>query len=94
MRDGSVPQVTALRFNVDNGLSMGVGSSTGQCLLYDLRNDQPFAIKDHRYAFPIKDIIFHTHYVLSADTKILKIWDPTSVMCVTNAQYHLHPVTG
>ena len=49
MTDGklitSVPQVTSLAFR--DGLNLGVGMSTGQILLYDIRSSKPLLIKDH-----------------------------------------------
>ncbi len=77
---GSVPEVSALKFMPD-GLTYAVGTSTGQVLLYDLRSTAPMLIKDHQYEFPIKSLAFHpaTGNVLSADTKIIKIWNKDSV---------------
>ncbi|KAK3596946.1 hypothetical protein CHS0354_002513 [Potamilus streckersoni] len=71
----SVPSVTALKFR--GGLHMGVGTSTGHVLLYDLRSDKPLLVKDHKYEMPIKRIVFHDSQdlVLSIDSKILKIWN-------------------
>ncbi|XP_043935240.1 nucleolar protein 10 [Protopterus annectens] len=70
-----LPSVTALKFN--GTLQMAVGTSTGQILLYDLRSDQPFCVKDHYYGLPIKSVLFHNplDLVLSADSKILKMWN-------------------
>jgi ribosome biogenesis protein ENP2 len=74
-----VPAVTALSFQ--DGLTMGVGMSTGQVLLYDVRSNKPFLIKDHNYDLPIKKIVFHnsSRNVLSQDSRILKIWEQDSV---------------
>lgn len=72
---GSVPAITSLKFR--DGLTMGLGTSTGHVLLYDIRSDKPFLTKDHMYDLPIKDITFHEplDLVLSMDSKILKLWD-------------------
>jgi ribosome biogenesis protein ENP2 len=77
---GSMPEVSAMRFASD-GLTYAVGTSTGQVLLYDLRSTAPMLIKDHQYEFPIKNISFHpaTSNVMTADTKIIKIWNKDSV---------------
>ena len=73
-------EVTALEYDTD-GLTMGVGMSTGQVLLYDLRSPAPRLIKDHKYQQPVRDLKFHaaSRKVISADTKIIKIWDKETV---------------
>lgn len=70
-----VPAVTTLLFK--DGLTMGLGTSTGHVLLYDLRSTKPLLVKDHRYGLPINSIAFQDKLdvVLSSDSKILKIWD-------------------
>ncbi|GAB6029157.1 hypothetical protein CHUAL_004934 [Chamberlinius hualienensis] len=69
-----MPSVTALNFK--DGLTMAVGTATGQILLYDIRSNKPTFVKDHMYGLPIKDVHFHNEpdVVLSMDSKILKIW--------------------
>lgn len=75
----SVPEITAIEFG-DDGLSVLCGTSTGQVLLYDLRNPTPVVVKDHQYGFPIKSLGFHASgRVISADTKIVKLWDRETV---------------
>ncbi|KAM9786528.1 nucleolar protein 10 [Syngnathus typhle] len=71
----SLPSISALKFN--GSLTMAVGTSTGQVLLYDLRSSQPLLVKDHFYNLPIKSLNFHDQMdlVVSADSKILKIWN-------------------
>ncbi len=55
---------------------MGVGLSSGHALLYDLRMSAPVLTKDHRYGLPITNLKFHaTGNVVTADRKIIKIWD-------------------
>uniref|UniRef100_A0A3Q3MAQ5 Nucleolar protein 10 n=1 Tax=Mastacembelus armatus TaxID=205130 RepID=A0A3Q3MAQ5_9TELE len=70
-----LPSVSALKFN--GSLTMAVGTSTGQVLLYDLRSNQPLLAKDHFYNLPIKSLNFHDQLdlVVSADSKIIKIWN-------------------
>ncbi|KAJ3088416.1 Nucleolar protein 10, partial [Quaeritorhiza haematococci] len=80
-------EITSLKF-ADDGLTFAVGTSTGHVLLYDLRRAAPLIVKDHQYGFPIKSVQFHTGAIgtkasegpggtkiVSADTKIVKIWD-------------------
>ncbi|CAL9686184.1 unnamed protein product [Knipowitschia caucasica] len=71
----SLPSVTALKFN--GSLTMGVGTSTGQVLVYDLRSSRPLLVKDHFYNLPIKSLNFHDplDLVVSADSKIIKMWN-------------------
>ena len=70
----SLPAVTALKY--DGPLTLGVGTSSGQILLYDIRSVKPLIVKDHNYELPIKGINFHKEMdlVMSVDSKCLKIW--------------------
>ncbi|OBZ90728.1 Ribosome biogenesis protein enp2 [Choanephora cucurbitarum] len=82
--DNTALEVSALKFRND-GLTMGVGTTTGHTLLYDLRSTVPTIVKDHQYGFPIKNIHFHRggandsetggDKVIVADCKIVKIWN-------------------
>lgn len=76
-RYSSVKQlgVTALAFN--DALTLGVGTQTGQILLYDIRSNKPMLVKDHYDGFPITDLEFHNSsgMVCSMSPKVLKIWD-------------------
>ncbi|KAK8740326.1 hypothetical protein OTU49_002854 [Cherax quadricarinatus] len=67
--------ITALAYN--DTLTLGVGTQTGQVLLYDIRSDKPLLIKDHNDGFPITDLEFHNSagLVLSMSPKIVKIWN-------------------
>lgn len=70
-----MPSVTALAFR--DALTMGVGTATGQILLFDIRSDKPLLVKDHLYGLPIKKLAFHNeaNVVMSMDAKVLKLWD-------------------
>uniref|UniRef100_A0A8D0CZK5 Nucleolar protein 10 n=1 Tax=Sander lucioperca TaxID=283035 RepID=A0A8D0CZK5_SANLU len=74
----SLPSISALKFN--GSLTMAVGTSTGQVLLYDLRSSQPLLVKDHFYNLPIKSLNFQDQMdlVVSADSKIIKLWNKDS----------------
>jgi len=63
------------------GLNLGVGTSTGHVLIYDIRSNKPFLIKDHMYGLPIKCIDFHQKMdlVYSMDSSIIKIWKKDNV---------------
>ncbi|XP_028417056.1 nucleolar protein 10-like [Dendronephthya gigantea] len=69
-----IPEVTSMKYC--NGLLLGVGTSTGHVLLYDIRSDKPVLVKDHQYGLPINSLAFQNdvNMVLSTDSKILKIW--------------------
>jgi ribosome biogenesis protein ENP2 len=69
-------EITALKFDND-GLTLGVGTSDGNCKLYDIRSAKPLYIKEHQYGLPVIDVTFHnsSRHVLSTDKKIMKIWD-------------------
>jgi ribosome biogenesis protein ENP2 len=90
--DGDVSpglSVTALASRSD-GLSYAVGTSTGHTLLYDIRSRQPFATKDQGYGLPVKKVswieggakIAGDGLIVSADKKVIKIWDRNNVRVV------------
>ncbi len=81
----TTPQVTALEFH-RSGLTMATGTSSGLIYLYDLRSPVPLLKKDQGYDLPIQTLTFLTPStasraqntdpkILSADKKIIKIWD-------------------
>ncbi|XP_076220571.1 nucleolar protein 10 lethal (2) 34Fd [Nomia melanderi] len=82
----AVPAVTSLKFQ--GGLTLGVGTSTGQVLLYDIRSSKPFLTKDHMYGLPIKNIEFHQtmDMVYSMDSSIVKIWEKDSGKLYTSIE--------
>ncbi|KAJ7145322.1 NUC153 and WD40 repeat-containing nucleolar rRNA processing-related protein [Mycena crocata] len=77
--------VTAISSRTD-GLSYALGTSTGHTLLYDIRAAHPFALKDQGYGLPVKNVVWieggsrmaGDGMVLSADRKVIKIWDRNS----------------
>ena len=73
--DGSLAEVSAL--SCRDGLTLGVGTSSGHVQLFDLRSPKALLVKDHMYGLPVKRIAFHrTHdQVMSLDAKCVKIWD-------------------
>ena len=79
------PEVTALDFH-RSGITTAVGTSDGLIYLYDLRSPIPTLKKDHGYGYPVQTLQFLTSStstraqvsepkILSADRRILKIWD-------------------
>ncbi|KAH7926252.1 WD40 repeat-like protein [Leucogyrophana mollusca] len=99
--------VTAIASRTD-GLSYAVGTSTGHTLLYDIRSTRPFALKDQGYGLPVRNVAWieggsrmaGDGMVLSADKKVVKIWDrdsPSSnFVSITPANdlNHIHHVPG
>lgn len=79
-----IPSVTSIAF--EDGLTMGVGTTNGLILLYDIRSSKPITIKDHLYGLPILDMAFHPNQnlVISQDPKIVKIWDKHTVIKTLN----------
>lgn len=85
-----VLSVTAIASRSD-GLSYAIGTSTGHTLLYDIRATRSYACKDQGYGLPIKKVIWieggsrmaGDGMVLSADKKVVKIWDRNSVRVST-----------
>ena len=82
--EGSL-SITAISSRAD-GLSYAIGTSTGHTLLYDIRAAKPFALKDQGYGLPVKSVTWieggrmaGDGMVLSADKKVIKIWDRHSV---------------
>ncbi|TFK41623.1 WD40-repeat-containing domain protein [Crucibulum laeve] len=77
--------VTAISSRPD-GLSYAVGTSTGHTLLYDIRSARSYAMKDQGYGLPVKNVCWieggsrmaGDGMVLSADKKVIKIWDRSS----------------
>lgn len=90
INDAAVLSVTAIASRAD-GLSYAVGTSTGHTLLYDIRAARPFALKDQGYGLPVKNVCWieggsrmaGDGMVLSADKKVIKIWDRNSVRSKT-----------
>ena len=86
LQNGDSLGVTAISSRAD-GLSYAIGTTTGHTLLYDIRSTKPFALKDQGYGLPVKKTIWieggsrmaGDGMVLSADKKVIKIWERNSV---------------
>lgn len=61
-------------------------------LLYDLRSSQPLLVKDHFYNLPIKSLNFQNQLdlVVSADSKIIKIWNKDTVSLPNLFSQHIY----
>eukprot|EP01048_Picozoa_sp_COSAG05_P006109 COSAG05_NODE_381_length_10519_cov_17.942131_9_plen_653_part_00 len=81
-----VPEVSAIKF-ADDGLTFAAGTSHGDVLLFDLRSSKPLRVKTHNYGLPIKSLSFSgRHNLVSADTKLLKIWNWNDGNVITNIE--------
>lgn len=79
-------ECTALQF-ADDGLSFGVGTSSGHCLLFDLRSNKPLQIMDHKYGLPIVSLNFAAERnIVSADSKLIKAWGRDDGKVLTNIE--------
>lgn len=73
-------EISALRFDKFDGVSLGVGTSTGHTMLFDLRSPNPLFVRDQGYGLPIRTVHLHEDgkHCISADSKSIKIWDRSS----------------
>lgn len=78
-------EVTALTFSHD-GLHVAAGTGSGHLLLFDLRSPKPLWLKDHRNEKKIHRIQFHKENILSADRRVIKIWNETTAESVGNIE--------
>ena len=79
-------ECTALQF-ADDGLSFGVGTSSGHCLLFDLRSNKPLQVMDHKYGLPIISLNFAAERnIVSADPKLVKAWGRDTGKVLTNIE--------
>lgn len=85
--------VTSISSRSD-GLLYAIGTSTGHTLLYDIRSARPFATKDQGYGLPVKKVVWvdgghnmaHEGLVLSADKKVIKLWEREKV-CIAERSH-------
>ncbi|CAG9538117.1 unnamed protein product [Cercopithifilaria johnstoni] len=75
--NSELPIVTSVCFK--DALHLGVGTSTGHVLLFDIRSNKPLLIKDHQTGLPVNKIDFVPGHnlVLSMDMRLLKMWEET-----------------
>ena len=80
--------ISCLSINDDAPLKYAVGSSNGLVSIFDLRYEKSMIDFQHQYHEPIKSIIFHdsSRNILSADKKILKIFNQDSGKIFTNIE--------
>ncbi|KAJ3691168.1 hypothetical protein LUZ61_020332 [Rhynchospora tenuis] len=77
-------EVTALKFDENQGYLLAVGTSTGKIPIYDLRMSDPVRVKDHFYGETISSIKWHQTLnltepkLITADSHVVRIWDPNT----------------
>lgn len=73
-------EISALRFDDVDGVSMAVGTTTGHSLMFDLRSPHAALSRDQGYGGAIKSIKLHADgkHCVSADAKSIKVWDRSS----------------
>lgn len=79
-RSRSNPEITSLRFDESDGVTLGVGTSAGISLLFDLRSSKPMHMRDHGNGLPIRSLRMHVDgkHCISADPKSVKVWNKIS----------------
>lgn len=79
---GHEGEISALDFSV-SGLSIVTGTTAGVVRIFDLRRPTPLLSKDQGTGYPIRNLIHlmtssQEKKILSADKKIIKMWDEAS----------------
>lgn len=99
MKLNETPQVSCLKFS--GGQHLGVGTSSGHVLLYDIRGNRPYVVKDHYYDLPIHSIAFNktNDLVISSDKQCVKLWnehtgEPITAVEVSSYVNDMHVVDG
>ena len=91
--DGLLGQeVTAIEFEPSQALQVAIGTEKGKVLTYDMRFPVPLFTLQHQYRTAIKAVKYHpsSRKLLTADKKIIKIWDQTSGNLFTNIEPKAH----
>lgn len=87
-------RVTCLQFH-PAGLTLAAGTEAGIISLYDIRSPNPLLVKDQGYGFAIQKLEFLSSNasgfaaeprVLSADKRIIKIWDQNTGAAWTSTE--------
>jgi len=80
--------ITCLSINEDSPIKYAVGNEAGLVSIFDLRYEKSIIDLQHQYHEPIKGITFHdaSRNILSADKKILKIFNQDNGKIFTNIE--------
>ena len=71
-------EITSFQFS-QSGLRCAVGTETGVLQTYDMRSTRPEQTRRHQYEMPLHTVKFLSGgKVLSADRKVIKLWDMNS----------------
>ena len=85
-------EVSAIEFEPSQALQVAIGTEKGKVLTYDMRFPVPLYTLSHHYRFPIKSIKYHeaSRKLITADKKIIKIWDQQTGNLFTNIEPKAH----
>lgn len=77
-----------MRFEPGDALQCAIGTEKGKVLVYDMRYPVPVFTLTHHYRLPVHQIKYHTHSrkILTADKKIIKIWNKDDGSLFTNIE--------
>jgi len=70
-----IPTVKVVKYH--KSIELIAGTSTGQVMMYDMRTNKPYLVKDHRYDLPINSVFYNdsNEVMVSSDSRVVKIWD-------------------
>lgn len=70
-------QITSVRFDESDGVTLAVGCSAGYTLLFDLRSPRAMLVRDQGNGLPIHSIRLHddAKHCLTADARSVKVWN-------------------
>ena len=85
-------EISAIAFEPTQALQVSIGTEKGKVLTYDMRYPVPMHTLTHHYKCPIKSIKYHSasRKMITADKKIIKIWDQQSGSLFTNIEPKAH----
>uniref|UniRef100_A0AC35TGB5 NUC153 domain-containing protein n=1 Tax=Rhabditophanes sp. KR3021 TaxID=114890 RepID=A0AC35TGB5_9BILA len=71
----TLPEVSCIEFK--DGITFGVGTSTGHALIYDLRSSGAILSKDLQMGLPVKGLSFvaESNLAISMDSQVVKVWN-------------------
>jgi len=78
-------EVTSLSFS-SSGIELVSGSNHGNVHVYDMRSSHPLYTIHHSLGLPIHTTRFHDKLILSADSKIIKLYNTSTNTLLTNIE--------
>lgn len=70
-------EISAIRFDESDGVTMAVGTTTGHTLMFDIRSPNALRVRDQGNGLPIRSIRLHedSKHVITADPRSVKVWE-------------------